>query len=247
MANRSEPNGRTARDVALPDENRPSWRPQDDAHPHRSRRAASEEDDRFEDNRFRRFDRDRFTHWEDRSSRDWDRDERNRWPQQLAPRDENYRGSFEDRYERDRGLSPNDRFVRHTSGDRDRDREPSPTPRSYDAPDLGTGGGLHGRAAWRDADAQDDGYRSYRNGGHRGQGPSTFVRSDERIRELVCEALTDDDRVDATAVQVMVKNGEVTLTGSVEDRVQKRAAEDCVENVPGVRDVLNQLRISEHH
>lgn len=79
-------------------------------------------------------------------------------------------------------------------------------------------------------------------GGHRGKGPQGFMRSDERIREMVCEALSDDDHIDATHIEVVVKNGEVILTGTVEDRRQKRLAEDCVEHLPGVRDVQNQLR-----
>jgi osmotically-inducible protein OsmY len=79
--------------------------------------------------------------------------------------------------------------------------------------------------------------------GHRGKGPQGFQRSDERVRELVCEALTDDDDVDATHIEVNVKNAEVMLSGVVEDREMKRRAERCVERVPGVRDVHNQLRI----
>ena len=82
-----------------------------------------------------------------------------------------------------------------------------------------------------------------RRGPHRGKGPQGFVRSDERVRELVCEALTDDDEVDATHMEVTVKNGEVMLSGTVDDREMKRRAEDCVERCPGVRDVHNQLRI----
>jgi hypothetical protein len=84
-----------------------------------------------------------------------------------------------------------------------------------------------------------------RRGQHRGKGPQGFQRSDERIREAVCEALTDHDDIDATNVEVTVKSGEVSLTGVVEDRYMKRLAEDCVERVPGVRDVHNQLRIRD--
>jgi hypothetical protein len=82
-------------------------------------------------------------------------------------------------------------------------------------------------------------------GPHRGKGPAGYQRSDERIRELVCEALTDDGEIDATRIEVSVKGGEVTLTGAIEDRRMKRLAEDCVEAVPGVKDVHNQLRIGE--
>jgi len=79
-------------------------------------------------------------------------------------------------------------------------------------------------------------------GGHRGKGPQGYMRSDDRIREQVCEVLADDDHIDATHVEVIVKNGEVMLTGFVEDRRQKRLAEDVIEHLPGVRDVHNQLR-----
>lgn len=79
--------------------------------------------------------------------------------------------------------------------------------------------------------------------GHRGKGPSGYTRSDERIRESVCEALADDDRVDASNIEVTVKAGEVILTGTVEDRMQKRMAEECIENLSGVKDVQNQLRV----
>jgi hypothetical protein len=80
-------------------------------------------------------------------------------------------------------------------------------------------------------------------GGYRGKGPQHWQRSDERIRETVNEALADNDYVDATYIQVTVKDGEVTLSGTVEDRRMKRLAEDCVEQVSGVKEVQNQLRI----
>jgi osmotically-inducible protein OsmY len=82
--------------------------------------------------------------------------------------------------------------------------------------------------------------------GHRGKGPAGYTRSDERIRENVCEALADDDRVDASNIEVTVKNGEVILTGTVDDRQSKRMAEECVENLSGVKDVQNQLRVGSN-
>lgn len=85
------------------------------------------------------------------------------------------------------------------------------------------------------------GYQGY--GQHRGKGPSGFTRSDERIKEMVCEALTDNDQVDATHIDITVKNGEVVLSGTVEDRHQKRIAEDVVEQCSGVKDVQNQIRV----
>ena len=41
----------------------------------------------------------------------------------------------------------------------------------------------------------------------------------------------------------MVQNGEVTLQGSVPDRSMKRAAEDLTEEISGVQQVHNRLRV----
>lgn len=79
---------------------------------------------------------------------------------------------------------------------------------------------------------------------HRGRGPREYRRADERVRDGVCERLTDDWAVDATDIQVQVSDGEVTLTGAIPSREQKRRATDCAERVYGVRDVFNQLRIA---
>jgi osmotically-inducible protein OsmY len=78
-----------------------------------------------------------------------------------------------------------------------------------------------------------------------GRGPKGYQRSDERIREDVCERLTQHSEIDASEIELQVNNGEITLTGSVEDRRQKRLAEDVAENVFGVRETHNQLRISK--
>jgi len=79
-------------------------------------------------------------------------------------------------------------------------------------------------------------------GGYYGKGPKGYVRSDDRIREDVCDRLSDDDIVDASEISVQVKDGEVTLEGSVTDRHMKHRAEDIIEEVSGVRDVNNRLR-----
>lgn len=82
-------------------------------------------------------------------------------------------------------------------------------------------------------------------GPHRGKGPVGYQRSDERIRELVCEALADDDQIDASQIHVAVKDGEVTLSGTVDNRRIRREAEDCVSTISGVRDVQVQLRVKD--
>ncbi|HEX4450124.1 MAG TPA: BON domain-containing protein [Kofleriaceae bacterium] len=86
---------------------------------------------------------------------------------------------------------------------------------------------------------------SRERGPHYGKGPQGFTRSDERIKELVSEALHDDEHVDATGITVEVKSAEVMLSGTVDDRRTKRMAEDCALRVSGVKDVQNQLRVRD--
>ena len=81
-------------------------------------------------------------------------------------------------------------------------------------------------------------------GGHRGKGPRDYRRSDERIREDVSDRLTDDHDVDASEITVNVQGGEVTLTGTVTSRDQKRRAEDLAERIGGVTEVINNLRVA---
>jgi hypothetical protein len=81
-------------------------------------------------------------------------------------------------------------------------------------------------------------------GGHRGKAPQGYVRTDDRIREDACQALADDDHVDPTHVEVVVQNGDIYLTGTVDDRRMKKRAELIVERVSGVHDVQNHLRIA---
>ncbi len=82
-------------------------------------------------------------------------------------------------------------------------------------------------------------------GRHAGRGPRGYQRGDERIREEVCERLADHPDIDASEMEVAVENGEVTLSGTVEDRWMKRMAEDTADSVSGVRDVHNHLRVQQ--
>jgi hypothetical protein len=84
----------------------------------------------------------------------------------------------------------------------------------------------------------------YRGAGpHRGKGPVGYRRSDERIHELVCEALAEDDQLDASGIEVSVTNSDVRLSGVVEDRRARFEAEDCAYSVSGVRNVQNLLSV----
>ena len=77
-----------------------------------------------------------------------------------------------------------------------------------------------------------------------GRGPKGYQRSDDRIREDICDRMTDDPILDASEIEIDVRQGEVTLSGSVTSREQKRRAEDIAEHIGGVRDVTNQLRVT---
>lgn len=81
-----------------------------------------------------------------------------------------------------------------------------------------------------------------REGTFRGRGPKGYRRSDERIREDINDRLTDHAHLDASDIEVSVKEGEVTLSGKVFDRSDKRLAEDVAESVTGVKNVQNNLR-----
>lgn len=80
---------------------------------------------------------------------------------------------------------------------------------------------------------------------HRGRGPANYQRSDERLLEDACERLTHDPHVDASNINVTVAEKEVTLDGTVSSRSAKRRAEDCVDNISGVKHVQNNLRVVE--
>jgi len=82
------------------------------------------------------------------------------------------------------------------------------------------------------------------SGQHTGKGPKGYQRSDERIREDVSDALAAHPHVDASEIEVSVNGGEVTLTGTVDSREAKRQAEMALDEIPGVTQVHNQLRVS---
>jgi hypothetical protein len=77
----------------------------------------------------------------------------------------------------------------------------------------------------------------------RSRWPKSYKRSDERIKDDIHEELIRRSSMDASDIEVQVKDGEVTLSGQVALRRDKRVAEELAENVLGVRDVQNQLRI----
>lgn len=77
-----------------------------------------------------------------------------------------------------------------------------------------------------------------------GVGPKGYVRSDERIHEEVCEMLTRNSSIDASGIECVVKEGEVTLSGVVSERRMKYLAEDVAAHCHGIKDIHNRLKIS---
>jgi hypothetical protein len=78
----------------------------------------------------------------------------------------------------------------------------------------------------------------------RGRVAKGWRRADQRIREDVSDRLTDDPDVDASEIEVEVLNAVVTLRGTVGDRRTKYLAEDLAEEVFGVEEVHNELRVT---
>lgn len=102
--------------------------------------------------------------------------------------------------------------------------------------DLGVSSVHRGESGATDGDS---------HGPHRGRGPRGYRRSDERIRELACERLTEDPHLDASDIEVKVQDGEITLEGYVSDRRAKWWAEELVHPSPGVTEVHNRLKVKK--
>lgn len=111
----------------------------------------------------------------------------------------------------------------------------------------------YGRSGWSGWGSYSGGMGAYgggmgsywERGRFTGRGPKNWQRSDDRIMNDVSERLTDHPDIDATEIEVEVKDGEVTLKGAVDHRGAKRLAEDIAQNVSGVKDVHNHLKV-EH-
>ncbi|MGE3181228.1 MAG: BON domain-containing protein [Phycisphaerae bacterium] len=90
---------------------------------------------------------------------------------------------------------------------------------------------------WWGGATQEDQQRRY------GRGPKGYSRSDDRIREEVCDNLMASTALEVDDIEVQVSEGEVTLTGNVCCRSDKYTAEDIAHRALGVSDVINQLRV----
>jgi hypothetical protein len=109
----------------------------------------------------------------------------------------------------------------------------SMTRRDTDDAEMGHGGMLGGTYSLRPSPTPRQ----------MGRGPKGYKRSDERIREDICERLMTSP-YDASDVEITVSQGEVTLTGTVRSRADKWGIEDMADAVLGVQDVHNQIRVN---
>ncbi|MBX9573325.1 MAG: BON domain-containing protein [Candidatus Obscuribacterales bacterium] len=76
------------------------------------------------------------------------------------------------------------------------------------------------------------------------RGPRNYKRSDERISDDIHEKIDRHLDVDAREVIIEVKDGEVTIKGTVFSRADKRLVEEMAEDVFGVKNVQNMLRVN---
>lgn len=101
-------------------------------------------------------------------------------------------------------------------------------------------------SSWFGDEDSEQRRRMDRERGYRGRGPKNYTRSDERIKEDVSDELSDSYYLDASDIEVEVKNAEVTLNGTVNSRYAKREAEDLAEECSGVNHVQNNLRVESY-
>jgi osmotically-inducible protein OsmY len=66
-------------------------------------------------------------------------------------------------------------------------------------------------------------------------------RTEAALEQRVREALRDDGRVDATAIDVSAQEGDVTLIGQVPDRAAADRAVSTALSVDGVARIINRL------
>ena len=64
---------------------------------------------------------------------------------------------------------------------------------------------------------------------------------DERIRDEIRFRLRSDDEIESSKILVVVRDGHVTLDGSVETRHHRSRAGDLAQSVQGVSSVKNRV------
>ena len=210
----------------------------DDGYPYNRERYGREDRDRID----RAGDEVRSWLGDEEAARRRRMDEQERW--RAGSHWGNERSYSSDREYGDGGYGW--RSARESAGDArvayGRDDRPAPNYAPYTEYGRQAYGGPYGRERFGAREwSSTEGWRV--PGPHAGRGPRGYQRSDERIREELNDRLTAHGHIDATDIECRVVNGEVTLTGFVDSRAAKRAAEDIADDLYGVREVHNQLRV----
>ena len=79
----------------------------------------------------------------------------------------------------------------------------------------------------------------------KGLGPKNFKHSDENIKEDVCHILYKNHDIDASEIEVNVKDGIVFLSGTVNVRSAKMKAEMILDDVFGLEDIQNNIKLKK--
>lgn len=110
----------------------------------------------------------------------------------------------------------------------------------YGQGDMGTSTGQGGQSwgNWGQSGAMG---RSQR------RGPKGYQRSDERLKEEICERLMTRWDIDSSEVSVEVASGKVTLEGTVPDRRMRHEIEDLIDSCHGVQDIENHVRVQSSY
>jgi osmotically-inducible protein OsmY len=171
----------------------------------------------------------------DKSSTDFSYTERNYDPTQGSERSTESQNQFDD-YNHRRGRNNHYGYDDHNYSKNFYNSD-----RNVDYPNYTTQDSQSNKS-WRASDPERF-RRPDSKANFRGVGPKSYQKSDERLREDICEALIENIDIDASDIEVQVKSGEITLTGSVPDKWMKYSAEDVIENMSHVTDIQNDLYV----
>jgi hypothetical protein len=86
--------------------------------------------------------------------------------------------------------------------------------------------------------------RSHIFGIYWGAGPKGYLRSDIKIADEISEKLARRGDLDASQIEVDVREGDVTLRGTVKDRASRQLTEAICYSVLGVKDIHNELALA---
>lgn len=80
---------------------------------------------------------------------------------------------------------------------------------------------------------------------HAGIPPKKYQRSDESIMDHIADVLTYSPDVDATEVTIAVKDGNVILSGTVPERGMIYLVDELLDEVHGIKDFDNHLKVAK--